>query len=410
MSDSLSPLATQSRLPALDAVRAFALLLGVVLHLSMSWLPYAQFFYITHEAQPAPALAATFYLIHAFRMLVFFLLAGLFGRLLLQRLGSTAFLKDRLRRILLPLLVAWPLVFAAIVAVVVWNVWLVNNGTLPEQSPPGPAFTPDDFPLTHLWFLWVLAWFYPLLLGLRWLGSRLDPRGRLLHLLDRLVKLLLWPGAVLLLALPLAFALHAQPQWFAWFGIPTPDRSLYPNLPALLGYGMAFTLGWLLHRQLQQLELLRRWGWLHLLLGSAVLLGCLLWLGATPVLIPAARSTATLLYALAYAFAGFSISLGLIGVALRWLHRPSASLRYLADASYWIYIVHLPLVMAAQVLMSRLHWPWWLEYPLALVACLAVSLGSYALCVRHTRIGRWLAGRPAAASAALPAGTAVLSR
>ena len=66
---------------------------------------------------------------------------------------------------------------------------------------------------------------------------------------------------------------------------------------------------------------------------------------------------------------------------------------YLADASYWIYLIHLPVVMAIQVVMSRLHWPWLVEFALTLSIAMALLLASYDLLVRNTFIGARLNGR-----------------
>lgn len=93
------------RLHALDAVRGFALLLGIVLHASMSFLPGAQYFWTAHDNDPSVALGPVFYLPHMFRMIVFFLLAGFFAHMGFHRLGAMGFAKDRAKRILLPLLV-----------------------------------------------------------------------------------------------------------------------------------------------------------------------------------------------------------------------------------------------------------------------------------------------------------------
>ena len=46
---------------------------------------------------------------------------------------------------------------------------------------------------------------------------------------------------------------------------------------------------------------------------------------------------------------------GLTGAALRFLSNYSAMRRYIADASYWIYLAHLPVVAALQVWVG--HWP-----------------------------------------------------
>ena len=45
----------------------------------------------------------------------------------------------------------------------------------------------------------------------------------------------------------------------------------------------------------------------------------------------------------------------------------NATIRYVADASYWIYLVHLPIVAALQVLVGKLPWHWSIKFPLILV-------------------------------------------
>ena len=89
---------TTERLHALDAVRGFALLAGVVLHATMSFLPGfgAQGWPIV-DRTPSVALGVTFFVIHIFRMTTFFMIAGFFAHLLYHRRGAT-----RLRRATAP--------------------------------------------------------------------------------------------------------------------------------------------------------------------------------------------------------------------------------------------------------------------------------------------------------------------
>ena len=51
------------RLHGLDAVRGFALLLGVALHATMSWIPGAEYFWVTADATPSTALAVNMHLV-----------------------------------------------------------------------------------------------------------------------------------------------------------------------------------------------------------------------------------------------------------------------------------------------------------------------------------------------------------
>ena len=57
----------------------------------------------------------------------------------------------------------------------------------------------------------------------------------------------------------------------------------------------------------------------------------------------------------------------------------SAAVRYVADASYWIYLVHLPVVAALQVAVGHLPLHWSVKFPLILVASFAAALRELSL-------------------------------
>ena len=381
------------RLHGLDALRGFALLLGVLLHATMSYLPGSEYYWLTSETEQSVGAALIFFVIHNFRMLTFFVLAGFFARLLFHRRGVSGFAKNRWKRIAAPLLIFWPIVLVALTIVLVWSAMIKHGGTLPKESPPGPAFTPDDFPLTHLWFLYMLCLLYVIGVGLRTAIAGLDKTGWLRNKIDAVFDLLMSWWAPLLLAIPLALSLPVEPQWYRWFGVPTPDRSLYPALSTWLAFGSAFTVGWLLQRQISLLQRLQqRWPF-YLLVAVAGSATCLAMTGLSPELVPAKPELLSYGYALCYAVAAWSWAFALIGLCLRFLSGASPRRRYLADASYWIYIVHLPVIVALQIVATQVNWPWWLELSLILLSGTVLLLASYQLLVRHTVIGALLNGR-----------------
>jgi peptidoglycan/LPS O-acetylase OafA/YrhL len=384
-------LPSTERLHSLDAVRGFALLLGVALHAALSYLPGAKGFWIVAD-DSSLALAGLFYWIHLFRMTLFFLIAGFFGRLLLERLGLRAFVRDRLRRIVTVFACAWPLLFPAIVLVLVGATAVQHGGTLPP-SPPPPPMDAHNFPLTHLWFLYVLSMFYAAALLVRGLVGLVDRRGALMARVDAGARFVAGPTAAFVLALPAALALATTTKWPMWFGVPTPDTGLYPNLSALVSYGAAFASGWLLQRQPALLADIARSRWQQLIVACVGTAVCLAIVGLAPTFAPAADDARKWCYAIACAVSGWAWALALLGLALRHLSGYSATRRYLSDASYWIYLVHLPLVMALQVWTSRLDLPWWLEFPLLLAVAVALMLASYEWIVRHGRVGQWLNGK-----------------
>jgi glucans biosynthesis protein C len=396
-----------ARLHGLDALRGGALLLGVVLHASLSYFPIP--LWIVPDTVGSPVASGLLFAIHLFRMTTFFLLAGLFGHMLLARKGLVGFVRDRLGRIAGPLFGLWWVVFPAIVAVMIWMAAIRNGGTLPTDAPPPPPLTLQNLPLTHLWFLWVLLILYAGMLLLRAPFAALDRGGAWGRLVDRLTGALIGPWSPALVGAPLALALWLTPNWIAFFGVPTPDYGLVPNPAALTAFGTAFAIGFLLDRRRDLLGRIERLWPLFTVValgsgaGAMALAG-----GPIPVLEPLTDPSAKAAMACVYAFAVFASSFAVIALSLRFLSGYSAVRRYLADASYWTYLVHLPLVLVAQVLLLDAPLPWWGKLGAVVGSVMAVSLLSYELLVRHTFIGKALNGRrvpwrEAPVAAAVPA-------
>jgi glucans biosynthesis protein C len=381
------------RLHALDAVRGFALLLGIVLHATMSFLPAPSRVWIIQDSHPSITLGVLFFAIHVFRMTTFFLIAGFFAHLSFHRRGAWGFVKDRLQRIALPLLIGWPILFTAMAMVVFWAAGFPNGGPLPGP-PRWPPVLPR-FPLTHLWFLYVLLEFYVAVLVLRTGVVWLDPRGRIRARVDGLIDLVMHSRlAPAILAVPIGIALCLDPTWVAWFGVRTPDSSLVTNLQAVIGFGTAFGFGWLLHRQVDLIRLLER-RWLLNSVLAVVLIAASFFLAVIIVRRPPqiGSDPVRLAGAICYALAIWTTTFAAIGLALRFLSGFSPVRRYLADASYWLYLIHLPILMALQVAVSNLDWPWPIKFGGILLVALPLMFASYQLLVRYSFIGAVLNGR-----------------
>lgn len=375
----------------LDAVRAFALLLGIVLHGVMSFMEPR--FWIVGDVVTDGGTNLAFYVIHIFRMTTFFVLAGFFARLLLQKRDGKvgAFLGNRLKRVGIPLVAFWPIALAAIIAVAI-----MANMPAPgaPAAPPPPPPTLQTFPLTHLWFLYALLLFY---VGMAIIKVVTDitrigaPLGRML---DKLVGLLTKSDLItIVLALPLAATFYFNTQWNMWLGIQTPDIGLVPNTMAIVGYTTAFVFGWWLHRRADLLDHLASRFWLY---GIAAAAGTWLCLnlngGATPTA-ELVNGSDHPLYCLVYPLTAWSFAFFLIGGARVLLKKEMPAIRYLADASYWIYLVHIPLVLLFQYLVKDYDWNIWYKVGIVLFGTLFAGLLSYRLFVRYTFIGTILNGR-----------------
>jgi peptidoglycan/LPS O-acetylase OafA/YrhL len=388
-------MATDNRLHALDAVRAFALFLGVVFHAGFSFIPgMIPGIWAIVDTSPSTSLSVTLFTAHIFRMSLFFFIAGFFARALVQRGGAPAFWTNRFKRILLPLIAGWIVVFPAIAVVWIWGLTKTFGSTLPPPPAEMPPSPPGAFPLTHLWFLYYLLVLYAAVLLGRAIVLALDRNGSIRRATDSMVRGLVQTGAAaVVVALPATLGLYFRADWIAWFGIPTPDRSVIPELASLAAYGTALAIGWLIHRQVDLLAAWARQWPFHLTGALTGTVACLWMTGVTPTLAPAAPGGEKLAVAFCYSVAIWCWSFALLGLATRFLSHANSSIRYAADASYWIYIVHLPVVVALQVAVGHLPWDWTIKFPLILIASLVVLFASYRYLVRSTFIGQMLNGR-----------------
>jgi len=389
------------RVHQLDALRAGALLLGVLGHATISFFPDPD--WVADDVDSSSVLLVANFVAHIFRMSLFFAIAGFFARLLLRKRGARGFIGNRLKRIVLPFLVFAPLLLACLFIVAMWEAGWTNpfanqGGPAPSPSgvPPLPVPLWRIVPLGHTWFLYVLVWFYAAALALVGSAMLLDSRGRAAAAIDTIVRALSVTHLLpLVLAAPLAAVFLTYEHWTVTGGIRTPDFGLVPNLSALVGFGTAFTLGWFLHRQPALLNVWQRsWlvYWVAVLALTAYCARTMSAVTSGGMPLPSALGEG-LLVAAVYPLAIWAWCFALLGTATRFLSAENRVIRYFADSSYWIYLVHLPLIVALQVWVSQ--WPlgWQLKYPLILVIAIPLLLTSYQLLVRNTPLGAWLNGR-----------------
>ncbi|MCB1602752.1 MAG: acyltransferase family protein, partial [Xanthomonadales bacterium] len=98
------------RLHYLDNLRALAMLAGVLFHAALAYSPLVHPLFPTADRQTSALIDGLVWFSHLFRMPLFFLIAGFFTALLVQRRGLGGLFRNRLFRVMLPFLLFWPLV------------------------------------------------------------------------------------------------------------------------------------------------------------------------------------------------------------------------------------------------------------------------------------------------------------
>ena len=360
----------------LDALRAFAMLLGIFWHTGLNaWF--------SGNGAGNLGLESFMHVSHAFRLPVFFVMAGFFAALVLAKSGAAAFSRARLKRIGVPFAVG------LIILVPLTNLVSARAGDLAAGLPTSPV-TFDalmvDKPL-HLWFLLYLLIYYAAVLLCRTVATRV-PRA------ERVVRTgfaRLAASRFRLVALvPVTTALVWSPT--AW--VDSPSASFVPPLETLAYYGLFFATGYILYAQRELLPLLRRdyRGYTAVALLAAVLA-----VAGTQAVEVGTRRYA-LLVGVPTAVLTWAALFALLGWFHRWFARPSARVRWVADSAYWLYLAHFPLVAAGFLVGMRLGLPLGVNVLVTPSVTIALLLVTYRYGVRYTAVGRLLHGpreRPA---------------
>jgi hypothetical protein len=325
------------RLHSLDNLRAVMLWLGIVLHVALNHLLAPTDAAPWRDRATTGAADLIFLFIHTFRMPVFFIMAGYFVALLVNKRGYEGMLGHRLRRLALPFVLFWPVLFIAISALVMIYLHIMAYGApgfdrtlIPKQSPNRAAIS-----ILHLWFIYYLMWFCVLTAGVGRIRHRIP--ARLKSGIERIWELLgsrWWGFAVL--ALPLAIVGSSYPA-----GLVAPNGSFIPNIRELIHGGMFYVSGWYLYRhQNTLLPLYARAWWKYALAGFIVFMVSLALFGIFANNLRAIPHIEAYI-AFVYYCTSWLWSFALIGIFVRYLSRQNAALQYVSESSYWVYMVHM---------------------------------------------------------------------
>jgi len=398
-----------ARLHGVDLLRALMMLLGIVLHVALSFIEGpATGEWLYRDPQRSPAAGLIFLAIHVFRMPVFFVMAGIFAALIWQRQGVWGFIRHRIYRLLVPLLAGWIVLFPVVKWVIVWGL----AAQTPEKELPAVAglallvaMKPWSDPnLIHLWFLYQLLVLCAaaMLLCCAWRLVPVRPRdwGRRFQGILVVGRLRWLRVPILVIATALCLTQSAEP-------ILETSAALLPPLHVLGGYAVCFFGGWVFMLTPGALQGLQRLAWLKLAMGVlavvVAVLASIAWFGiklgdptATAQISPVvALRTAQWSNAIAI----WLIALGGIGALERILTRPIGWVRSLCEASFWIYLVHLPICLASVIMLRAWDASALMKMLVAIAITLLVSLLTFwaACAVVGVRVRR-----PHAATAPAP--------
>lgn len=327
-------------------------------------------------------------MIHSFRMPIFFLIAGFFGAMLFYERSPKRMIHNRIARIVFPFIV-----FLVLLAPILHFSFGFGSQTLNGQENALTnvlqPFSNFDFYIpdstSHLWFLYYLIYCtaFAVLLALvlkkipkltafiKMIGTWVFPKP--------LIRIFFFAGMTFLMLTVLQTPMVAS------------STSLTPDAHTFIYYVFFYLVGWILYTCKQHLQTIRKFDWLATI--TAIILvvtqGLIIQysdLGLQP------NSNSPLLIA----FSSFTVWLfifGITGLFIRYGSNYSKRMRYISDASYWVYLIHLPLTALFPLTVWKLPIGAIPKFLLVTTATTFVCFVTYHYCVRNTFIGKFLNGR-----------------
>jgi glucan biosynthesis protein C len=340
------------RYHAMDRLRSFAMLLGVVIH---AFLPYSTFPLVGWPvADPCQHVffETGILIIHSFRMELFFFISGFFSIYLYQKSGLILFVKNRFRRILIPFLCAWPVTFIALMFI-------------PKQS----VVLLKETPIFHLWFLYYLLIFYGFLSLFLFSNRLFKIKGQALtEIITRLVNSPFHLIPFVLCTLPCLFLMKKT----------IIDTQLNFQIEQhLIGYySIFFFFGCIFYQQPILFTVFKKYAKIYLLI-ALFTFSLLFFNFQTLGLYPEKMTPLLALTRISQAFCTWALVLFFIGFFQRNNEPSSRIVRYLSEASYWIFLLHLPVVIYFHTVLLDCSVPISLKPLIVFSLTLMVLLGSY---------------------------------
>ncbi len=370
------------RLHALDSLRAIMMMLGIVLHSSNTYV-IADYGAWPLKDPDTTSLVLDYIssFVHAFRMPIFFVIAGFFASLLFYERSYTKMIKNRVNRILVPfivfLILLWPLVMMAFRYSNFVFAGQANSlekavATFSELT----AFIPER--TMHLWFLYYLVLFS---INSYFFGLLFKKQPKLSGKIGSIFNYIIQKPILKVLvfsAITLLLLLFMNRTW-----VPT-SLSFVPDFNTYIFYAFFYFWGWILFKSKAYLNTFLKYDWLFSILGMILF---------TAYFLIDATALSTEIIMIIKSVNVWLFTFGFTGLFIRFGSQHSALMRYVSDSSYWVYLLHLPLTALLPAFLYGVSIPAFFKFLIVMTATAVVCFVTYHYLVRATFIGKFLNGR-----------------
>lgn len=399
----------------LDWLRAFVVLGLIPIHAAVIFSTTADTYIKNGETSWVMAVLGVF--AGTWGMPLLFAVAGASAYFALRRRSGSQYLGERALRLLVPFIFATlTIIPVQVYALVVSDPGLMHAYNLPIRDPNFAsswlAFYPEylhgyGYFLTHFSttlaiVFWGHLWFIPRLLIYAvatlplflWLDRE---RGQ--RLLAWLGGLMRYPGMIYIFIVPLVVVEMVART--ANVNKLTATWPLYDDWVQFSFYLLYFVYGYLLFAIPTMTVAVKRYGWLSLALGVGGF--------ALALALPGTLTSSPFSYSLGYivgapvrGFVSWFWIVAILAFALSKLAFTNGLLRYLNEAAFPIYVLHMPVVTIVGMYAIQFDVPMYIKFVVIIVVALGLTLAVFETLVRRWTLMRLLFGlKPSAESGSI---------
>ena len=266
--------------------------------------------------------------IHTFRHPTFFIISGFVSEMMYKKYSATQVFKKRFERLFIPFIII-VLLFSHLVH------YLLNYlefGLFEYQ------FILDS---SYVWFLYYLI-FYSLI---HFLYHKFFSIKKLFKHINLPLSL---AATVIYLTTSLILFIWGENSFFGVY-------DFLPQLGSLVGYFLFYVLGIYFFKNQTVFYTLKNQGWFYFSLGFTSL-NIYFILSVIELQNQATTFDFNLWLMLSYNFSAVFISLGSIGLALKYYTQQTKIISYISKSSYFLYLVHFPFTLLFLILINATNW------------------------------------------------------
>ena len=363
------------RFHGLDAVRGIAMLLGIVIHASLPYIEGLPKGLWPSDKNTSNIIAIIFEFIHIWRMPIFFIISGFFANLVITRKSLIIWWKNRFLRLVLPAIIFFPIASITIP-------WIFKYGYTGNIN----FFFSNEGQPHHLWFLYHLFIFVLFSIFIKFFGliiHKFFKQINLIVVVDIFNTVKSFLGRHIFDS---RFPVLMIFVFFIFNLFTGADLIINP-----LASGLYFLFGYRLYKNNLLFDFIKS-NWKFYLIGGLTVT-IIFFILNTQASNFAKEDVRWIPWVILKISSAVLLSFSFIGLAEQKFSNLNPMVRFISDSSYWVYLIHLPLVAFITFFMFKITIFAELKFLIAIILTSAICLVTYKYFVRSTIIGILLNGK-----------------